>query len=113
MQTNLEWDTVPGHMLYQEAVKKVEALGDNWRMPTIKELLTLVDFTKIDPANSSSPALEDMPYWSTTPVVDLVDSKRSAMDAKHWLVDFYDGCLFPEHAFKSRCCVIAVREYEN
>jgi len=49
-----------------EACEKLELAGGGWRLPTIKELLSLVDYERHDPA--IDPAFECQPnwYWSST-----------------------------------------------
>ncbi|MEO8466283.1 MAG: DUF1566 domain-containing protein [Gammaproteobacteria bacterium] len=71
--SGLEWtrQNVPGDSMNWEAAKeasaKLELDGGNWRLPTIKELLTLVDYERHDPA--IDPAFECKPnwYWTATP----------------------------------------------
>ncbi|MDD3284810.1 MAG: DUF1566 domain-containing protein [Patescibacteria group bacterium] len=57
----------------------------DWRLPNIKELLTLVDFGKSNPAIdiTAFPATVSEYYWSST---TYLDSPRIA-----WSVYFYDG----------------------
>jgi len=85
--TKLEWMfDVLGHLSWDEMELAAARLGSNWRVPTIKELLTLVDYSKWVPA-----VKEDCPlpfenssyYWSST---------NDANDTNYaWYVDFYNG----------------------
>ena len=54
----------------------------SWRMPTIKELLSTVDYEKCDPTTSIK-GFTSSDYWSSSSVVS--DSKYA------WLVDFKYG----------------------
>ncbi|MHA1917084.1 MAG: Lcl C-terminal domain-containing protein [Candidatus Ranarchaeia archaeon] len=66
-ETGLIWERQGSEktMSWKKALKYAETLGDNWRLPTIQELVTLADFTKINPAckitNTHSSG-----YWSST-----------------------------------------------
>lgn len=56
----------------------------DWRVPTYKELNTLVDYNKIDPANLDKIEFVDsLKYWSSTP--DVLEKN------KNWFIDFTDG----------------------
>ncbi|CAK0780905.1 hypothetical protein CCP4SC76_7640004 [Gammaproteobacteria bacterium] len=58
-QTNLIWDksyktnlTFDEALAYADQVNKDSYLGYNdWRVPTVSELISLVDYTKYDPAS--------------------------------------------------------------
>lgn len=52
----MDWDT---------AMKTCEELKDRWRSPTIKELLTLVDYSISHPA-TELPGMQSYGYWSST-----------------------------------------------
>jgi hypothetical protein len=59
--------------------------GTGWRLPTMKELMTLVDPTVFSPAidTSAFPNTAITTYWTSTP---------SSIDAGlFWVVGFYDG----------------------
>lgn len=53
-----------------------------WRLPTIQELLSIVDYTKCKPATNMEGIKPDY-YWSSSPSVS--DSSRA------WFVTFYYG----------------------
>jgi hypothetical protein len=60
--------------------------GSGWRLPTVKELLTLEDFSQasaplIDP--SAFPGTPAEIFWSSTPVVGMASNA--------WFVDFNEG----------------------
>ena len=82
-ETRLEWslenyDPMP----WQSAIEFCKALGNGWRLPTIQELLTLVDYTKFAPA-TELPHMVSASYWSSTTHADFADSA--------WGVYFHDG----------------------
>ena len=57
---------------------------DDWRIPTIKELLSIVDYKKYDPATVDGFSIaESSYYWSSTQYMGDPD--------KVWGVDFKDG----------------------
>ncbi len=69
--TGLTWQQDPGSkMTYDEAVVAVDALVlagyDDWRLPTIKELYSLIDFNGTDP--SSCDTIENC---AATPFIDV------------------------------------------
>ena len=82
-QTGLEWskDNL-GPMTWQDAIDGFAKGKNGWRMPTIEELLTIVDYTKYDPA-TTLPNMVSSDYWSST---TSADSTHGA-----WTVYFYDG----------------------
>ena len=67
---------------HEEYIRKNKKQSkDGWRIPTIQELLTLVDYTKHNPA--SSEAITSYYYWSSTTYVSNTSYARS--------VFFYNG----------------------
>lgn len=82
---DLEWqaDVPDRKFTWQEAQEYAASLGDGWRVPTIKELLTLVDYTSALPACSVFPDCPSEWFWSSSAL------SGSATDA--WDVDFYYG----------------------
>jgi hypothetical protein len=69
----IEYDLVP---------KAKQEVFNDWRLPTIQELLTLVDYSKSDPSSSLEDT-ESEDYWSST---DNVSNSGNA-----WYVYFYNG----------------------
>jgi len=65
---DLEWQAeVPDREFTWEQAKEYAAsLGDGWRLPTIKELLTLVDHEKHNPACSVFPDCPSDWFWSSS-----------------------------------------------
>ena len=74
---------------FDDALKEAsecEHLGfKDWRVPTIKELLSIVDYERFNPAIDTNVFLGAVPdyYWSSSPVTDV--------SGNGWVVDFYDG----------------------
>ena len=58
---------------------------DNWRLPTIKELLSIVDYTRVEPAifKTFDYVEEESFYWTSTPV--------AGEDDEFWGVNFKHG----------------------
>jgi len=92
--TGLIWtrDNVPGGRMNwkdaQEACAKLTLGGfSDWRLPTIKELLTLVDYGRHAPAIDSVFNCESAWYWSSTPLA-------SSPGDCAWYVYFKYGLAF-------------------
>lgn len=91
--TNLVWEdsthTTEDKVTHAEAstycanLKLSEVTG--WRLPTLGELLTVVDYTRSDPAilKEFNHVKSGTAYWASTPYVRSRD--------KFWGVDFKDG----------------------
>jgi len=96
---DLEWqEEVPDREFTWEQAKEYAAsLGDGWRLPTIKELLTLVDYEKHNPACSVFPDCPSDWFWSSP-----VSGGASAA----WYVSFYAGNMsysVVSSAYRVRC----------
>ena len=74
-RTGLMWDrqTLPGGRMSWAKAKEACSLHDlggytDWRLPTIRELLTIVDYERHEPAiDTTAFQCESAWYWSSTP----------------------------------------------
>lgn len=81
-ETGLQWALKNfGPMSWDKATAEFNG-SNGWRLPTIDELLTLVDYTKFNPA-TSLPDMVSSYYWSAT---TYAGSTYGA-----WSVYFYYG----------------------
>ena len=88
-ETDLEWQVVSPEqsMTWHEANNYAKSLGDDWRLPTRKELYSLVSDTKTDPCIKTSDLKCDSPsYWTSPPHAASVPSA--------WGVYFGNGYVF-------------------
>lgn len=93
-RTELTWQRATGPASsWEDAGSYCEGLslnGTGWRLPTVKELLTLVDHSRTDPAidTTAFPDTESGWYWSSTP--------RASGSTEAWHVRFEWGDAWPE-----------------
>ena len=82
-ETNLIWQaTASKNMTWHEAMALER---DGWRLPTISELVSLIDYNRCDPA-SEFPCMESAGFWSSSPY---------ACSSNHaWRVYFYNGYAY-------------------
>jgi len=76
---------------FEEAEKSVAKLRleghADWRLPTIEELLSCVDYTRHDPAaNTDLHRVKSVWYWTSTPAAWAASAR--------WFVHFFDGGSF-------------------
>ena len=85
---NLEWQVEDDGILrnWQKAVGYASSLGDRWRLPTIKELISLIDFTTHNPACSKINNCRSSYYWSSSP--------NAYYSSYAWFVDFGYGYVY-------------------
>ncbi len=111
--TNLMWEdtkhTEDGQVTYLEANSYCETLKlgehDDWRVPTIKELLSIVDYARYEPATLKEFSRVDQNrlYWSSTTYANK--------STEFWGVVFEDGDTNNASAIYDRRvrCVRAVK----
>ena len=99
---DLLWQETLSHDTYtwEEANKYAKSLGEGWRVPTIQELLTLVDYERIDPACKEFPTTSSERFWSST----LFSYNQDCA----WSVHFYGGDTYWEGKY-TRALVRCVR----
>ena len=92
--TGLMWqrDTAPGTYIWQDALKYCDSLSfaghDDWRLPNVRELQSIVDYGRFGPAiDPVFVALSDW-YWSSSSGVFNPDG---AWDVNLFLVGFVSG----------------------
>ena len=97
-QTGLVWrKDFKKNMTWKEALDYAESLDDNWRLPTIDELISLINYTRRDPA-SDFPSMPATGFWSSTPVVDTAISA--------WRAHFFSGHIdydYKTNTYDVRC----------
>lgn len=87
--TSLEWQIeLPLSMDWKDAMKYCESLGKRWRLPTLKELINIVDYTCYKPSINVKrfPNTRASGYWSST---TYASSTYYA-----WLVTFSYGGVY-------------------
>lgn len=97
---DLEWqaDVPDKTFTWQQGKDYAASLGDGWRLPTVKELLTLVDYEKRAPACGVFPDCPDEWFWSS--------SALSGYSTFAWSVYFsYGNTHFNDvsDAYRVRC----------
>jgi len=103
---NLEWQAdVPEQVFTWEDAKAYAAsLGDGWRLPTVKELLSLVDYETHNPACSVFPDCPSKGFWSS--------SVYSGDTTTAWSVYFGNG--YTDHSdVRFTCRVRCVRSLDK
>jgi len=72
---NLEWmaQDLDKSMPWQEAMDYCESLGDGWKLPTVEELQSVLDYTKLSPAIKLDVPVQSDWYWSSTVYVGDTD----------------------------------------
>lgn len=86
-KTGLTWQraVAPEAKTWANAKSYCPTVGANFRLPSVKELLTIVDFTKSDPAIDTTvfPGTRAASFWTSSPV--------AGGPASAWYVGFDSG----------------------
>lgn len=97
-KTNLTWQepAPPGAFSWAMAKTYCPTLGSGWRLPTVKELLTIVDDSRSDPsidptAFSALSASTSLAFWSSSPVALPPDMPPNGPPIHAWIVHFGQG----------------------
>lgn len=91
---------------YATAVAACEALGPGWRVPTLPEFLTQVQYDRVGPAIDTAlfPDTQGGAYWTSTPL--------AMGDRDVWIVDCYSGATGNYRKEGNAAFVRAVRTVE-
>jgi len=89
--TGIKWSKENFAMTWDEAMSS----PNGWRLPTIEELLTIVQY-KIDDMPTDLPEMMDYFYWSSS--VHIYDNEQEWYDNEYaWGVHFYSGVVNNYH----------------
>ena len=90
MIDGLEWQAEDDGIqrTWDEAVEYANGLGNGWRLPTIGELFSIIDYKKYNPACKIENCRPSY-FWSSSPYA--YDSSRA------WYVDFHYGYMSPSN----------------
>ena len=110
-KNNLMWkqELEPNRYTWDEAREITSDFGgySDWRLPTIAELLTLIDFTRYAPAINTEyfPNQTFSFVWS--------GSLLAAYTYNAWYVDFYGGYVHDGYVYDGSYAVRLVRSGES
>jgi hypothetical protein len=85
---DLEWQYEDDGIVrnWVEASMYAQSLGHDWKLPTIRELSSIVNFSRCNPACNSKLICRSSNYWSSS--TSALNCTRYA-----WVVNFYDGTV--------------------
>ncbi len=84
--TEYTWSNVSAVFLATLNTRPCFATFCDWRIPTVKELLSLVDYSKINPATTIPGDVSPIPYWSSTFLAGF-----PGLDPWVWYVSLSEG----------------------
>ena len=91
--TGLIWSRESGPPMSQiEATKWCAGMGLGWRMPTVKEMIAIIDYSICKPATELPDTSYHRQYWTSTRIVS-VHSHNDENFKSIWTVDFEDGAV--------------------
>ncbi len=103
-KTGLEWQSEsPGEMTWQEAQEYAESLlldgKEDWRLPTLAELESLLDRTKArpegrPPMREEVPFRDELSYWSSTTFKRDTKTAWILMFDGAYLLSYYKSNLY-------------------
>lgn len=109
--TGLMWDAAGSEkrMTHKEAEAYVKTLKlggfTDWRLPTVQELLTLVDYSRTNPAiDTSAFSCKSECYWTGTPYAGVADSAWYVYfggGGSNWYYRYGDFCVRAVRASQS------------
>ena len=106
---NLEWQEEDDGIkrTWEDSIIYATTLGDGWRLPTIEELISIIDFTTHGPACKIKPCRSSY-YWSNSP---YANNSSTA-----WGDNFFNGYVYGNYKdfrYYARCVRPVVREDVN
>jgi len=106
-KTNLTWQQEAPSTTYVWAdattyCSGLSLVGGGWRLPTVKELLTIVDWSRSNPSidPNAFPSAPAYSFWSS--------SRSASSSSRAWYVEFYAGQV-SEFEVSTTCAVRCVR----
>jgi len=91
-KTGIKWSKENfGLISWQEAIDKAPF---GWRLPTIEELPSIIDYTAHNPS-TELPGMLPIHYWSST--------TYASSDGHTWDVDFLFGDIYYGNKFSTYC----------
>ena len=92
--TGLSWAVEAESIQYTYDEAMNADWGDGWRLPTIKELCSIIDYNRYQPAiKDGLNCSEDCWFWSASPYVGYPTSA--------WSVNFYVGYVYDDLRFNT------------
>ena len=100
-ETNLEWHWETKKLPWKDAFEYAKSLGDGWRVPTVHELISLVDYSLTDNVTKTSVPIKTAAacYWTALPYAN--EDEKFA-----WFIYFRNGRLdgsYKSHSYYVRC----------
>jgi hypothetical protein len=89
--TGLQWQKSPGTGLinWQAASEYCISLGNESRLPEIKELISLVDYSQWDP-----PLPQGHPFQGVQSAEYFSATAQAGLSIQGWVVQFFGGAVF-------------------
>lgn len=100
LKTGLEWQRQsPGKMTWHEALEYAKSLSldgnDNWHLPSIRELETLLDRSKYRPVmREEIPFRDNLSYWSSTTFGHHTNNAWIVMFEGGYVLSYYKSIAY-------------------